>query len=219
MAVTRNTNGLPVQPLISDTPGAIPTAAELNDAEISINTVDKKLHGKNVAGALYTLDFGVEINDTLTSTATDQALSAAQGKALNDLIMGLGTIFDAADLTDRDAKLASGEVGFLDVVHVEDDGDGQWARYQNLGTSAAPILVKVSDQDALSAGLGATNLSYTASPTGGTVGNTSGSDAAIPLATEVNAGQMLPSTGVVGDMVFATATGFEVATPQAAGTF
>ena len=114
-------------------------------------------------------DTAITVVDSLTSTSTTEPLSAAQGKALNDKIEGLGTIHNGADIAARDALASAGTADSLDVVHVDDDGDGNWARYQNLGTAAAPIWTKISDQDALNAGLGATNLGVTASPTGVTL--------------------------------------------------
>lgn len=63
-----------------------------------------KLYGKNVSitisGSNYTnmtvaqgSRFVPAINNTLTSTSTGEALSAAQGKALNDKISGLGNVY------------------------------------------------------------------------------------------------------------------------------
>lgn len=221
MTVLRPTNFSPVQPLVSDTVNAAPTAAELKDQEIGINTVDEILYVKNLAGVVVPLQFGgsTVVNNTLTGTATDEALSAAQGAALKALIDGLGTVMPAADIAARDALAASGDADASDIVHVVDDGDGKWARYQNTGTAAAPVWLKISDEDALANGLVATDLAVTPSPTNLVVTNTSGNDATLPLATQTNAGVLPPSTGVVGDVLFATATGYVAATPAAAGTF
>jgi hypothetical protein len=58
-------------------------------------------------------------------------------------LSGVGTIHDAADIAARDALLVAGTVAVKDVVHVIDDGDGKWARYQRLAAS----WVKTADQD------------------------------------------------------------------------
>jgi hypothetical protein len=65
---------------------------------------DSKLYSKNISvtisGSNYTdmtitnvSRFVPAINNTLTSTSTSEALSAAQGKALNDRISGLGNVY------------------------------------------------------------------------------------------------------------------------------
>lgn len=177
----------------SNTAGVIPLSDDLGQGELFINLPDQAVYTKDATDTIVLLNRLTVVNDTLTSTSTTEALSAAQGKALNDKIEGLGTIHSAADTAARDSLAAAGDVDQLDVVHVSDDGDSKWARYQNLGTSAAPVWVKISDEDALSAGLGATNLGATASPTGVVVTNTSGSDATLPLASATDAGLMAPA--------------------------
>lgn len=132
--------------------------------------------------------------DNLTSSSTTAALSANQGRSLKALIDGLGDIRSAADITARDALA---DLSANDVVHVSDDGDGKWARYFVIsttdGTGANSTFEKINDEDALNAGLGATNLGYTAAPTQGTVTNSSGTDAVIPAATGSDAGLILPA--------------------------
>lgn len=136
---------------------------------------------------------GVTLNDTLTSTSTTEGATANAAKQLKDLIDGLGTVHEAADIAGRDALAAGGTADYLHLVHVLDDGDGKWARYQNLGTAAVPAWVKVADEDALAAGLVATNLGTTPSPTNVVVTNTSGNDATLPLADGTNAGLLAPA--------------------------
>lgn len=170
-----------------------PAPADLEQGEIAINLPDRAIYTKEGANIIRLNPLAAAINNTLTSTSTTESLSAAQGKVLKDLIDGMGTIHSAPDIAGRDALATAGTVDNLDVVHVADDGDSKWARYQNLGTSAAPAWTKISDEDALSAGLGATNIGYTASPTQGVVTNTSGSDGTIPAADATNAGLLLPA--------------------------
>jgi len=188
----------------SITTGTVPTAVDIEQGELFINLADRAVYSKDGADNVVLLNPDTAVINTLTSTNTAAALSAAQGKALNDKIEGLGTIHNAPNITGRNALAAAGDVDTLDVVHVDDDGDGKWSRYQNLGTSAAPVFVKISDQDALAAGLGATDLGVTASPTGLAVTNTSGSDAALPAVTATNAGVMLPGDKAKLDLYPAT---------------
>ena len=83
------------------------TLQELSDTRVSftgIRFADSNLYNKNVSitisGSNYTnvtvaqgSKFVPAINNTLTSTSTSEALSAAQGKALNDRISGLGNVY------------------------------------------------------------------------------------------------------------------------------
>jgi len=136
----------------------------------------------------------VTVVDDLTTGGGTDALSADQGVALKALIDGMGDVHQAATIAARDALAAAGTADTNDVVFVTDDGDGKWARYQNLGTAATPNWAKIQDEDALNAGLGATNLGYTAAAGQGTVTNSSGSDAVIPVSAGANAGLVIPPT-------------------------
>lgn len=161
------------------------------------------LYNETIANLL-ALSPQTTVNDTLVSTSSTEALSAGQGKVLKDLIDGLGDVTLAADITARDA---AGPYTANDVVFVSDDGDGKWARYQAItagATGAAATFVKIQDEDALNAGLSATNLGYTASPTDGTVTNTTGADATLPVVDGTNAGLMIPADKTKLDFVSVT---------------
>lgn len=83
------------------------TLQEVSDTKVSfagIKFVGFNLYSKNISvtisGSNYTnmtvaqgSRFVPAINNTLTSTSTSEALSAAQGKALNDRISGLGNVY------------------------------------------------------------------------------------------------------------------------------
>jgi hypothetical protein len=83
------------------------TLQEVNDTKVSftgIRFAGFSLYSKNISvtisGSNYTNmtvaqgnRFVPAINNTLTSTSTSEALSAAQGKALNDRISGLGNVY------------------------------------------------------------------------------------------------------------------------------
>lgn len=83
------------------------TLQEVSDTEVSLTGIrfaGFNLYSKNISvtisGSNYTnmtvaqgSRFVPAINNTLTSTSTSEALSAAQGKALNDRISGLGNVY------------------------------------------------------------------------------------------------------------------------------
>lgn len=71
--------------------------------------------------------------------------------------------------------------------------------------------------DDTSSGAGATNLSYSASPTNGVVNSSSGDDATIPLATGVNAGLMSPGFFNTLNNIGATGADLIAATTPAEG--
>jgi hypothetical protein len=146
-------------------------------------------HYRTTAGDVAAL---LPVIDTLVSNSATSALSANQGRLLKNLIDGIGDITPVANIAARNA-LTGLDPG--DLVHVLDDGDAKWARYQVTsttdGTWAGSVTVKVGDQDWT--GVGAVNLGYTAAPGDGTVTNSSGTAATIPAATGGNAGLLLPA--------------------------
>lgn len=142
--------------------------------------------------------------DTLLSSVSTSALSANQGRILKNLIDGLGDITPTATIATRNALTG---LGPGDLIHVLDDGDGKWARYQVTsttdGTWANSVFVKVGDQDWT--GIVATNLGYIAAPSQGTVTNTNGTTAVIPLADATNAGLFSPAEKSKLNFITATA--------------
>lgn len=161
------------------------------------------LYNETVANLL--ANASITVIDNLTSTSTTDPLSANQGRELRLLVEGLGDIRNVADIAARDALIGTTGFNAPAIVHVSDDGDGNWARYQLFSPGTAPTdFVKISDQDALAAGLGATQLGYTASPTGGNVTNTSGTDATLTLADATNAGLQAPADKAKQDFISVT---------------
>ena len=90
-------------------------------------------------------------NLSVDSTAeVDAKIAAAE--------LAMGTNFDVATLTERDA-LADLDVS--DRVFVQDDGDGKWALYKPAAVDAAGVgtsWVKLSDQDSLENSISATSI-------------------------------------------------------------
>lgn len=92
---------------------------------------------------------------------------------------------------------ATGQTGATGATGAKGDtGEGV-----PVGGTTGQVLAKVSNTDHDTAwvdpsgggGAGATNLAYTASPTGGTITSDTGTDATIPLADVTNAGLMTPA--------------------------
>jgi hypothetical protein len=149
-------------------------------------------HYRTTAQEIANLAPTVSVIDTLLSNSATAALSANQGRILKNLIDGIGDITPVATIAARNA-LVGLDPG--DLIHVLDDGDTKWARYQVIsttdGTWGNSVTVKVGDQDWT--GIGAVNLGYTAAPAQGTITNSSGTTAVIPLADLTNAGLLAPA--------------------------
>lgn len=90
-----------------------------------------------------------DVVNNLTTNDAAKPLSAAQGKALNDKIDGLGDVQVVADLTAA-AALTGLDNG--DIVHVLNNGSAKWARYQitsagdGTWTGATKVVIWTQDQ-------------------------------------------------------------------------
>lgn len=113
---------------------------------------------------------------------------------LNYVTANIGsTEHQVADIAARDALASNLSVG--DRVYVTDASsdatvDSGWAIY----TYMNPGFTKVAEEEGLDvSGGGSTNLSYTPSPTNGTVVSSTGTDATLPASNATNAGLMVPA--------------------------
>lgn len=95
-----------------------------------------------------------------------------------------------------DARIAAASINALADVAVTSPSTGQVLKWNGSAW--------VNDTDA--GGAGATNLTYTASPTGGTVNSDTGTDASVPLSDGTNAGLMAPAQHTKLDGIAASAT-------------
>lgn len=157
----------------------------------------------------------LEIADSLNDNDPTKALSAAQGYELAGRIDGIATARKVSDIAGRNDLTG---LNPLATIHVEDDGDGKWARYQPMSVTATgkgQNWVKTMDQDALINGVVATSLAYVAAPDKGTITNTSGDDAVIPAVSDMNAGLMTPAQK--GDVADNTEKRHEAVTVPANG--
>ena len=95
----------------------------------------------------------------------------------------------AAQVTDfaaaADARIAAASVNALADIDVTSPSVGQVLKWNGAAW--------VNDTDDTASGGGATNLSYTPSPTGGTVHSDTGADATVPLSDGTNAGLLAPA--------------------------
>lgn len=95
----------------------------------------------------------------------------------------------AAQVTDfaaaADARIAAASVNALADIDVTSPSVGQVLKWNGAAW--------VNDTDDTAAVGGATNLSYTPSPTGGTVHSDTGADATVPLSDGTNAGLLAPA--------------------------
>lgn len=100
--------------------------------------------------------------------------------------------FSAADITARDALVGvtQGDRVFVTDASSEADVDSGWAIYRFNGAT----YDKVQEQESMDLVITAsTDLSYTASAASGTVVNSAGTDAIIPLVDGTNAGLASPA--------------------------
>lgn len=102
--------------------------------------------------------------------------------------------FTAADITARDAltDLAVGDRVFVTDASSEADVTSGWAVYrvQSIGPNA---FEKIQEQESLDLTITGSDLGYTAGAASGTITNTGGTDAVIPLADGANAGLASPA--------------------------
>lgn len=106
----------------------------------------------------------------------------------------LGTSeYKVADIAARNALtgLSIGDRVMVDSAIADPTVSSGWAIYQWL---AANTWRKIAEQESLDITVGgATNLTYSASPTNGVVISDTGNDATIPLADGTNAGLLTPA--------------------------
>ena len=109
------------------------------------------------------------------------------------------------------AVIAAGDASRLTVGTVTTLDPGEDATAEIAGAVGAQTLSlgipRGADGEGSGGGGGATNLAYTASPTGGTVTSDTGTDATIPLADGTNAGLMTPAQKATLDATSGTNTG------------
>lgn len=136
-------------------------------------------------------DIGLGTSAQLDVPSSDNATSGQVVKGsdtrLSDARTPTAHTHTASAISDfssaADARIAAASINALADVAVTSPSAGQVLKW---GGSAW-----VNDTDA--GGAGATNLTYTASPTGGTVNSDTGTDASVPLSDGTNAGLMDPA--------------------------
>ena len=153
--------------------GRKPTVDDIAVSELALNIADRKLFSRNADGI-----FEVKCNPNVPGGDTPPTGDNMLGDLYWDSTTGQLLIWDGADWVSINAELALGE---LTDVDTRDVSDGKVLAYDS-GTwkpvTAASLSVDV-------------DLSYTAAADKGTVTNTAGDDAEIPLSNGTNAGLSL----------------------------
>lgn len=102
----------------------------------------------------------------------------------------LGTNFIVADIAARDAlTLVSGDEVYVVDATADSTVDAGGAKYIYDGTD----FIKVAEDESFDVTISPANLGYTASPTGGTITNTNGTGASLPVVNATNAGLATPA--------------------------
>ena len=160
--------------------GKVPSTSDLSNAELALNLADKKLYSKDANGNI----FEIGASDGANVPGGDDR--PASGNEEGDLFFDTSTntllYWDGGQWVPigGDEALALND---LSDVEVDPVSNGQVLSYQDgswVPVSPASLAVDV-------------DLGYTAAADGGTVTNTAGDDAALPLADGSNAGLMAPA--------------------------
>ena len=168
----------------SSVAGKIPDASALDPAELAINLKDQRLYSKDADGNVF--EVGGSVNSGDTPPGTDNNIGDLFWDG--DILIWNGTDWEpVAPVTSVNGEVGDVvlELGDLDDVAVDGVVDEQVLVYDaNQGkwvpASAASLAVDV-------------DLGYTAAPAKGTVTNTAGDDAELPLVNATNAGLMSPA--------------------------
>lgn len=114
------------------------------------------------------------------------------------IFVGAAGKVSVADIAARDAlTVADVQVGF-EVFVVDGSADptvdAGWAKYRVDTVTPSITFIKLQEQENLDVVIvSASNLSYTASPTAGTINNDNGTGVAIPVVDITNAGLATPT--------------------------
>ena len=165
--------------------GKIPGADKLDTAELCINLKDHKLFSKDADGNIFEVGGSVNSGNTPPGSGNNIGDLFWDGDVL---LIWNGTDWEpVAPVTSVNGEVGDVvlELGDLDDVAVDGVVDEQVLVYDaNQGkwvpASAASLAVDV-------------DLGYTAAPAKGTVTNTAGDDAELPLVNATNAGLMSPA--------------------------
>ena len=173
----------------SNVAGRIPTSGNLQPAELAVNLKDRKLYSKDADGNVFELGNGAQVPSGDTPPTGGNDTGDLFWDTANEQLL----YWDGSEWLPIAGKEA---IGITDLTDVTIDGglaDGQVLAYDNsssewVNVSPASLAVDV-------------DLGYTAAADGGTVTNTAGDNAELPLVDITNAGLMSPNDfGKLGDM-------------------
>jgi hypothetical protein len=153
-----------------------PDASSLQPAELAINLTDQKLYSKDVGGTVFELGKGSNVpgGNTPPSDGNDS------GDLFFDTTSNQLLYWDGSQWVPINAELALGDLSNVNVVGVSDN---QVLAYDADSSSWVPVSAASLSVDV--------DLGYTPAADKGTVTNTAGDDAEIPLADGTDAGLSL----------------------------
>lgn len=102
--------------------------------------------------------------------------------------------YSVADIVARDAlsNLNIGDRVFVTDATADATVDAGWAVYR-VQSTGPNVFEKIQEQESLDIAISGSDLSYTPAPGQGTIVNSGGNNAVIPLASSINAGLMPPA--------------------------
>ena len=163
----------------SNVGGKVPAAGSLESAELALNLKDRKLYSKDADGNVFEIGNAANVPGGGTPPGSGNEIGDLFFDTVNNILL----YWDGSEwlpVVDGDS-IALGELSDVEVdgvvdgqVLVYDAGAGAW-----VPASPASLAVDV-------------DLDYEADPAKGTITNTAGDDAEIPLVDETNAGLMSP---------------------------
>ena len=176
----------------SNVANRVPTAAQLDTAELCINLHDQKLYSKDADGNIFELG-KTAVNNGPTPPGSGNEIGDLWWDGDNLLVWNGSSweVVGAVTSVNGETGDVVLELGDLDDVDVSGATDGDVLVYNGASweiATPADLAIEV-------------DLDYTAAADGGTVTNTAGDNAALPLVDSTNAGLMSPADfAKLGDM-------------------
>ena len=169
----------------SNVPGKVPTAGQLDTAELVINLKDQKLFSKDADGNVFELGKAAGSGDTPPTIDNETGDLWWDG---DNLLVWDGSDWQVVgavtSVNGKDGEVVL-KLNDIDDVDSSTVTDKQVLVYDLETTSWKPASAASLSVDV--------DLGYTAAADGGTVTNTAGDDAELPLADETNAGLLAPA--------------------------
>ena len=163
----------------SNVVGKVPAAGSLESAELALNLKDRKLYSKDADGDVFEIGNAANVPGGGTPPGSGNEIGDLFFDTVNNVLL----YWDGSEwvpVVDGDSI----ELGELSDVEVDGVVDGQVLVYDGNSGNWVPASPGSLAVDV--------DLDYTADPAKGTISNSAGDDAEIPLVNETNAGLMSP---------------------------